>query len=86
MQQVAAQLSSLLGHPVIYNHRSPQEQRAALLAEGLSPLVADLLAGLDQMFRESSLGETTSTFETLTGKPPRTLEQWLAENIEMFRN
>jgi len=85
-QQVADQLSSLLGHPVVYNHRSPEEQRAALLAEGLSPLVADLLAGLDQMFRESSLGETTSTVETLTGKPPRTLEQWLAENIEMFRN
>jgi NAD(P)H dehydrogenase (quinone) len=86
MQQMADQLSSLLGHPVVYNHRSPEEQRAALLAEGLSPLVADLLAGLDQMFRESSLGETTSTVETLTGKPPRTLEQWLAENIEMFRN
>jgi NAD(P)H dehydrogenase (quinone) len=86
MQQVADQLSSLLGHPVVYSHRSPEEQRAALLAEGLSPLVADLLTGLDQMFRESSLGETTSTVETLTGKPPRTLEQWLAENIEMFRN
>jgi NAD(P)H dehydrogenase (quinone) len=86
MQQVADQLSSLLGHPVVYNHRSPEEQRAALLAEGLSPLVADLLAGLDQMFRESSLGETTSTVETLTGKPPRTLAQWLAENVEIFRN
>jgi NAD(P)H dehydrogenase (quinone) len=45
-----------------------------------------LLAGLDQMFRESSLGETTSTVETLTGKPPRTLAQWLAENVEIFRN
>jgi NAD(P)H dehydrogenase (quinone) len=86
MQQVADQLSSLLGHPIAYNHRSPEEQRAALLAEGLPPLVTDLLVGLDQMFRESSLGETTSTVETLIGKPPRTLAQWLAENIEIFRN
>src|ERR1700731_2251712 len=53
MQQLAEQLSSLLGHPVVYVDRSPGEQRAALLADGLPTLVADLLVGLDQMFRES---------------------------------
>ncbi|MGY3489542.1 NAD(P)H dehydrogenase (quinone) [Bradyrhizobium sp. USDA 4011] len=86
MQQVAEQLSRLLGRPVVYNHRSAEQQRAALLADGLTPLVAELLVGLDQMIRESVLSEITSTFETLTGTSPRTLEQWLAENIEMFRN
>ena len=86
MRQVAEQLSNLLGHPVVYNHRSDEEQRATLLAEGLPPLVADLLVGLDQVFRESVLGETTSTVEALTGKPPRTLQQWLVENTEIFRN
>jgi uncharacterized protein YbjT (DUF2867 family) len=86
MRQVADHLSGLLGHPIVYNHQSPEERRAALLAGGLPPLVADLLVGLDQMFRESSLGETTSTVETLTGKPARTLAQWLAENIASFRN
>jgi NAD(P)H dehydrogenase (quinone) len=40
---------------------------------------------LDLMFRESALAETTSTVEALTGKSPRTLQQWLAENIEIFR-
>ena len=67
------------------HHRSPEEERAALLAGGLTPLIADLLVGLDQMFRESVLGETTSTVEELTGKPPGTLSRWLAENIEVFR-
>jgi len=86
MRQVAEHLSTLLGQPVAYNHRSPEEQRAALLADGLPPLVADLLVGLDQVFRESVLGETTSTVEALTGKPPRTLQQWLVENIEIFRH
>jgi NAD(P)H dehydrogenase (quinone) len=85
MRQVAEHLSSLLGRPIVYNHRSTEEQRATLLADGLPPLVADLLVGLDQMFRESALGETTSTVEALTGKSPRTLPQWLAENIEIFR-
>lgn len=86
MPQIAEQLSSLLGRPVAYHHRSPEEQRAALLADGLAPLVADLLVGLDEMFRDSALAETTATFEAMTGRPPRTLPQWLAENIDAFRN
>jgi NAD(P)H dehydrogenase (quinone) len=86
MQQVAEHLSTLLGERVAYNHRSPEDQRATLLADGLPPLIADLLVGLDQVFRESVLGETTSTVEALTGKPPRTLQQWLVENIQIFRN
>jgi uncharacterized protein YbjT (DUF2867 family) len=86
MRQIAQHLSTLLGQPVAYKHRLPEEQRAALLADGLPPLVADLLVGLDQVFRESVLGETTSSVEGLTGKPTRTLQQWLVENIEIFRN
>jgi ABC-type thiamine transport system substrate-binding protein len=42
--------------------------RRALLGAGLSPLVADVLVGLDQMFRESVIAETTSTVEDLTGR------------------
>jgi NAD(P)H dehydrogenase (quinone) len=86
MLQVAEQLSTLLGRPIAYVNRSLEDQRAALLADGLPPLLADLLTGLDQMFRESVLAETTSTVEELTGKPPRTPQQWLAENIAIFRN
>jgi NAD(P)H dehydrogenase (quinone) len=85
MRQVAEELSNLLGHPVVYKSRTLDEERAALLAAGQSPFVADLFVGLDQMFRESALGETTSTVEELTGKPPRTLRRWLVENIEVFR-
>jgi NAD(P)H dehydrogenase (quinone) len=85
MQEIAEELSKLLGHPVVYVSRSLEDERAALLASGLTPFVADLLVGLDQMFRDSVLGETTSTVQALTGEPPRALSQWLAENIEAFR-
>jgi NAD(P)H dehydrogenase (quinone) len=85
MPQIATQLSRLLGHPVVYVNRSVDEQRAALLAGGLAPFAADLMAGLEQMYRDSALGETTSTVEELTGEPPTTLPQWLAENIAAFR-
>ncbi|BEP38948.1 SDR family oxidoreductase (plasmid) [Variovorax sp. V59] len=85
MKQVAEELARLLGHPVTYVDRSPAEQRQALLGAGLSPLVADLLVGLDQMFRESTISETTSTVEELTGKVPRSLTEWLTDNLSEFR-
>jgi NAD(P)H dehydrogenase (quinone) len=84
MHEVAEALSGLLGRPIIYNHCSPEERRSALLAGGKPPLVADLLVGLDQVFRESVLGETTLTVQELTGEAPRPLEAWLAENISAF--
>ncbi len=77
MQDIAAELSSLLNRTVIYNHLSPEEQRSALVAGSLAPEVADLLVGLDQMFRESVHGETTSTVKELTGEAPRPLPEWL---------
>uniref|UniRef100_UPI003F4945D1 SDR family oxidoreductase n=1 Tax=Cupriavidus necator TaxID=106590 RepID=UPI003F4945D1 len=85
MNQVAEELTRLLGHPVTYVERSPAEQREALLGAGLAPLVADLLVGLDQMFRESVLAETTSTVEELTGKAPRSLTEWSTDNLDVFR-
>lgn len=85
MNQVAEELARLLGHPVTYVDRSPAEQQEALLRAGLSPLVADLLVGLDQMFRESVIAETTSTVEELTGKAPRSLTEWLTDNLDVFR-
>lgn len=85
MNQVAEELARLLGHPVTYADRSPVEQRDALLGAGLSPLVADVLVGLDQMFRESVIAETTSTVEALTGKAPRSLTEWLTDNLDVFR-
>jgi uncharacterized protein YbjT (DUF2867 family) len=85
MNQIADELSRLLRRPIHYENRSPTEQRAALLEAGMSPFVADLLLGLDQGFRESVLGETTSTVEELTGNAPRSLTQWLTENLNDFR-
>ena len=85
MTQIAEELSSLLGRTVTYAHRSPAEHRSALLAEGLSPFVVDLLVGLDRVFHDSVLTERTFTVEDLTGAPPRSLSAWLRENLDVFK-
>jgi uncharacterized protein YbjT (DUF2867 family) len=84
MPQIAEELSRLLGRKVIYEQRTPAAQRAQLLRSGLNEFVADLLLGLDKVFRASALAETTSTVEGLTGHAPRSVPAWLAENLEVF--
>ncbi|HBM2948719.1 TPA: NAD(P)H-binding protein [Klebsiella michiganensis] len=85
MHEVAEELSRLSGSTVTYFDRSPEEQRAALLAEGLSSFVTELLVGLDRTFNHSVLIERTLTVEELTGLPPRDLSDWLKENINVFK-
>ncbi|WP_186203899.1 NAD(P)H-binding protein [Burkholderia gladioli] len=85
VDEIARELSGLLDRPVAYAQRSLAEQHALLLAGGLPPFVADLLVGLDRLMRASGIGETTRTVEELTGRPPRSLTDWLRENLDRFR-
>ncbi|MCQ9426833.1 NAD(P)H-binding protein [Pseudomonas sp. LJDD11] len=85
MPQIAEELSGLLGHEVTYAHRSPAAQHYELVANGLSPFVAEILVGLDRIFHDSVLTERTFTVEDLTGTPPRSLSAWLRENIDIFK-
>ncbi len=85
MHEVAEEISKLLGRTVTYLQRSPAEQREKLLASGLNEFVADLLLGLDRLFYQSALAETTTTVKELTGHAPRSVADWLSENISKFR-
>lgn len=85
MPQIAEQLSVLLGHAVSYTHRTPDAQYAALVTDGRSPFEAELLVGLDRIFHDCVLTERTFTVEDLTGTAPRSLSDWLRENLDAFR-
>jgi len=84
MEEVAGEMSRCFGRTVTYHHRTPAAQRVLLLNSGLSEFVAELLLGLDQTVHESMLAETTSTVQMLTAHAPRTLPNWLAENIALL--
>jgi len=85
MPEVAKEISKLLGRTVTYRQRSPAEQREKLLALGLNEFVADLLLGLDRLFYQSAIAETTTTVRELTGHEPRSVAGWLSENISKFQ-
>ena len=85
MAEIAAELSRLLGRTVSYRRRSSAEQREVLLASGLGEPTAEILLGLDRLFLESALAETTSTVADLTGSAPTSVADWLGENVELFK-
>jgi uncharacterized protein YbjT (DUF2867 family) len=84
MPEVAEVLSGLLGREVEYRHRSASEHRKILIAAGVTDMVADLLLGLDRLFLDSVLAETTNTVFDLTGQRPRPVSGWLRENLALF--
>lgn len=86
MSDVAELLSQLLGREIVYKHRTPAEQRVALIESGFSEAAADMRLGLERLFSESVLAETTDTVKLLTNQEPRALSDWLANNLSLFRN
>jgi uncharacterized protein YbjT (DUF2867 family) len=84
MPEIAEELSQLLGRPVTYAQRTRAEHREILVASGVSEMVADLLLGLDRIFRDGVLAETTRTVSDLTGKDARPVSGWLSDNRVAF--
>jgi NAD(P)H dehydrogenase (quinone) len=85
MPEVAEELSRLLGHTISYQHRTPAEHREFLIGSGLNEMVADLLLGLDRLFQQSVLSETTCTLSELLGRPALSVADWLGANIHLFK-
>ena len=56
MHDVARRLSALLGTEVSYLERTPEQQAAQLTADGLPPLVVEILLGVDESFRDRAHG------------------------------
>ncbi|TFW23863.1 NAD(P)H-binding protein [Duganella callida] len=86
MPEIAAELSGLLGRTVTYEQRSLDQQRAVLMASGLNEFAAGVAVGLDEAFSQSALREDTSTVQLLTGHAPRSLTDWLRDNLSLFKS
>jgi uncharacterized protein YbjT (DUF2867 family) len=81
---VAAKLSDSLGREVSYVEVPDDAARGAMLGFGMDAWLVDALVGLFAEYRRSGTDGYASvvadSVERLTGKPPRSLDQMLAEN------
>ncbi len=80
---VAVKLTRALGRQITYVDVPDQAVRAGLLGVGLNTWFADALVGLYQDYRRSGTdgyaAQVTDTVQRLTGRPPRSLDDLLAE-------
>lgn len=78
--EVAALLSQLSGKSVKHQDLPLAAYREGLVAAGLPPFYADILASFDHAAGEGQQAIVTDVVETLTGKPPVSVAAFLEAN------
>ena len=83
--RVAETFSSVLGRPVRYRNLEDAQFKAGLLAAGQSEWQATALVELNSYARQGHASVVTDTVERITGRPARSLEQWVRDHAAAFR-
>src|SRR5499425_3433926 len=82
---VADIFSRLLQRPVRYQPLSDEQLKAGVLAAGQREWQAAALVELNAYARQGHASVVTDTVERITGRPARTMEQWLRDHAAAFQ-
>ncbi|HVH70111.1 MAG TPA: SDR family oxidoreductase [Candidatus Dormibacteraeota bacterium] len=82
---LAAKISQHSGHSVQYVNIPLEEQRKAMLESGLPEWQADALLDLQSYYVKGKGNKVDNLLEQLLGRPPITMDQFLAEFANEFR-
>ena len=80
----AAALERALGKPVVHQRVQEDALLAQLTAMGLPGWMGSSFLGQHRLMREGRLSQVTTVVQDVLGRPPRTLDEWLAENKDAF--
>lgn len=81
---VAAKIAAVTGRDVRYVDVPAEQYRQSLDAAGLPPWLANALDELQQLYRAHLAEVVTDEVQKATGRPPATLDDWLARNRAAF--
>ena len=85
-RQAAEIIGAVIGKPVRFIDESPDEARARRVREGLPPAVIESALAIAAYQRAGGKTVTiTSTIAELTGRPPRTVAEFVREHAASFR-
>jgi len=85
-RQAAEIIGAAIGKPVRFVDESPDEARARRVREGLPPAVVESALAIAAYQRAGGKTVTiTSTVADLTGRPPRTVGEFVREHADLFR-
>jgi uncharacterized protein YbjT (DUF2867 family) len=82
---IAGKLSAALGWTVGHVSLAPAELAATLKARGFPARFAEDVAALGRGVADGSLAATTASVRELTGRAPRTFDQFIAANLRELK-
>ena len=82
---VAAKLTARLGRPIAYVDRPVAEIVAAMQQRGMAPSLAESFGKMMQSFASGGASAITPTVEAVTGRAPRTVDEFLDDHLDAFR-
>lgn len=82
--EVAATITEVTGRPVRHRSVGTAELAAHLVAHGLPDPFAAVLAAMDEAIRHGAEDRVTSTVADVTGRPPRSLREFVAAHRDAF--
>ena len=74
--ELANELSKVLGHPIRHISLSPSDLKHGMLAEGMPEAIADRMLDLERYFREDQASRITHDIKQVTGRDPRRFAQY----------
>jgi uncharacterized protein YbjT (DUF2867 family) len=77
--EMAEELSKVLGRVIRHISIPPADLMAGMLAEGMPEAIADRMLDLERYFRENRASRVTGDVQQVTGRPPRRFAEYARE-------
>jgi len=81
--EVADELSTVLGRVIRHVSLSPADLRVGMLAEGMPEAIADRMLDLERYFREDRASTITDDVKRVTGRAPRQYADYVRDTLAM---
>ena len=78
-------ISRTLGKPIRYMDIPPFVAKLGMQKSGMNKRMVNALMEMLMSLRKNESARTRDTIQRLTGRPPRTFEEWCRENVNAFR-
>ena len=77
--ELANELSKVLGRPISHISLSPSDLKQGMLAEGMPEEIADRMLDLERYYREDQASRITNDINQVTGREPRQFAEFVRE-------
>ena len=74
--ELAQELSAVLGRSISHISLPPEDLKHGMLAEDLPEAIADRMLDLERYYREGQANRITNDIKQVTGQEPRRFEQY----------